>query len=80
MTMSTDTPAVTPTALAAKAFMERIDKPTYLGIIETRAVLGGWVGARGAGCWDTRTSDAIAKAALSAVLNLFRDWAGEVPE
>ena len=34
----------TPTTLAAKAFMARIDNETYQRIIETRAVLGGWAG------------------------------------
>ena len=70
----------TPTALAAKAFMARIDNETYQRIIETRAVLGGWAGSRGAGCYDTHLSDAITKAALGAVMDLFRAWAAEVDE
>jgi hypothetical protein len=67
----------TPTAMAAKAFMERIDNLTYLGIIGTRAKNGGWVGARAAGLRDARASDAVALAAVEAVLDLFRDWAAE---
>ena len=73
-------PAPTPTALAAKAFMERIGNPTYQQIIETRAILGGWVGSRDAGCWDTHLSDAITKAALAAVMDLFRAWGAECDE
>jgi len=67
----------TPTALAAKAFMERIDNKTYLRIIRTKAHLGGWVGSRAAGCWDTKLCDAIAEAAVDAVLERFREWAAE---
>jgi hypothetical protein len=70
----------TKTALAAKALLERIDNPTHLGVLETRAVLGGWVGARNADLWDTRVSDAIAKAAWDAVLDLLRTWASECDE
>jgi hypothetical protein len=70
----------TKTALAAKAFLERIDNPTHLGVLETRAVNGGWVGAREAGFWQPRTSDAIAKAAWAAVLALLRHWAAECDE
>ena len=73
-------PSLTPTALAAKAFMERIGNPTYQQIIETRAILGGWVGSRGAGCFDTHLSDAITKAAIAAVMDLFRAWAAECDE
>jgi hypothetical protein len=69
--------APTPTALAARDFLKRVDNPAYRRIIETRAVLGGWAGARGAGCWDAHLSDAIAKAAVNAVLELFRKWAAE---
>lgn len=65
------------TAVAARAFMDRIDNPVYLRLIETRAVNGGWAGARGAGCWDTHVSDAISKAAIDYVLDLFRLWAAE---
>ena len=68
------------TALATKALMARIDNPTYQQIIETRAILGGWVGSRGAGCFDTHLSDAITKAALAAVMDLFRAWAAECDE
>ena len=57
--------------------MKCIDTPVYLGAIETRAVNGGWVGARGAGLLDTRQSDAVAKAAVDYVLDLFRIWAAE---
>lgn len=67
----------TPTALAAKAFMERVGGPVYARTIETRAVLGGWSGARSAGCFDVKLSDAIATAAVSAVMDLFRSWAAE---
>ena len=70
----------TSTALAAKALMERIDNSTHLGILETRAINGGWVGARSAGLWDTRVSDAVAKAAFSAVIDLLRSWAAEADE
>lgn len=69
-----------PTALAAKAFMERIDNTTYRRIIENRALNGGWVGSRAAAAWDTHVSDSIAKAALDAVLDLFRMWAAECGE
>ena len=48
--------------------------------VENRAVLGGWVGAREAGLWDTHVSDAVAKAAVAAVMDLFRDWAAECGE
>ncbi len=68
----------TPTALAARAFLERIDGSAYRRIIENHAVVGGWVGARDADLWDARTTDSVAKAALSAVLDLFRTWAAEV--
>jgi hypothetical protein len=67
-------------ALAAKAFLERIDNPTTRGTLETRAVNGGWVGAREAGCWDTKVSDAIAMAAWDSVLDLLRSWAAECDE
>jgi len=72
--------APTPTALAAKAFMKRIDSDGYRRAVENRAVLGGWVGAREAGLWDTHVSDAVAKAAVAAVMDLFRDWAAECGE
>lgn len=70
----------TKTALAAKALLERVDNPTHLGVLETRAVLGGWVGAREAGLWDTQVSDAVATAAWGAVLDLLRKWAAECDE
>ena len=70
----------TPTARAAKAFMTRIDNPTHQQTIEARAILGGWAGSRGAGCFDTHLSDAITKAALAAVMDLFRGWATECDE
>ena len=70
-------PSPTPTALAARAFIERIDNPAYQRIIENRAILGGWAGSRGAGCYDTHLSDAITKGALAAVMDLFRAWAAE---
>jgi len=72
--------APTPTALAAKAFMERVDSDTYRQVIETRAVNGGWVGARDAGLRDTHLSDAVAIAAVTAVMDLFRGWAAECDE
>jgi len=67
----------TKTALAAKAFLERIDNSTHRGVLENRAVLAGWVGSREAGCWDAKVSDAIAKAAWGGVLGLLRVWAAE---
>jgi hypothetical protein len=70
----------TKTALAAKAFMDRIGNDTYRQILETRAVLGGWAGARGAGLWDTKVSDAVALGALNAVMDLIRAWAAECDE
>lgn len=66
-----------PTALAAKAFMARIDNESFLDGIRTKGRLGGWVGSRGAGCWDGRLSDAIADAAVDAVLERFREWAAQ---
>ena len=75
-----DTGAPTLTATAVKDLLACIDNPTYRRIIETRAVLGGWVGARGAGLWDTRQSDAVAIAAIEAVWELFRAWAAECDE
>jgi hypothetical protein len=69
----------TATALAAKAFLERFSRPTYQRILENRASLAGWAGARKAGLWDTRQSDAVATAALNGVLGLLRKWAAEVP-
>jgi hypothetical protein len=65
------------TAVAVNALLERIDNPTYRRIIETRAVNGGWGGARGAGLRNTRQSDAVAIAAIEAVWDLFRLWAAE---
>ena len=70
----------TPTALAAKALMERIDNTAYRQVIQNRAVLGGWAGARGSGLWDTRISDAVAIAAVDAVMDLMRGWAAECGE
>ena len=70
----------TPTALAARALLERIDNRSYMQALENRAVLGGWVGSREYGSYDTRLSDAIAKAALGAVLDLLRTWAAECGE
>lgn len=67
----------TPTAVAAKAFMGRIDNSTYRQTIETRALNGGWVGSREAGAWDPKVSDAISRAAVRAVMDLFRAWAAE---
>ena len=67
----------TPTALAAKAFLERVDNSSFLRTIETRALNGGWVGSREAGAWDPKVSDAISRAAVRAVMNLFRAWAAE---
>lgn len=67
----------TSTALAAKAFLACIDNKTYRRIIETTAILGGWVGARGAGFWNSATSDAVVKGALDALWKLFRAWAAE---
>jgi hypothetical protein len=70
----------TPAAIAAKAFMERISGDAYQSAIETRAVMGGWVAAREAGVFDVKLNDAIAKAALAAVMDLFRSWAAEADE
>lgn len=67
----------TPTAAAAKAFMERVDNPTFREVLENSAMVGGWVGAREAGFRDTRVADSVAKAALNAVLDLIREWAAE---
>jgi hypothetical protein len=72
-----DSPRPTATAITARAFMKCVDTPVYLRVIETRAVNGGWAGARGAGLWDTRQSDAVAEAAVDYVLDLFRMWAAE---
>jgi hypothetical protein len=65
------------TSRSVRAFMNRIDNPTTLRTIRTRARLGGWVGSREAGCRDTKQADAIADAAFDAVLRLLRDWAAE---
>ena len=70
----------TNTALAAKAFLVCIDNGTYRRILRTRAVLAGWAGARGAGLWDTRQSDAVAEAALDGIMGLLRTWAAECDE
>jgi hypothetical protein len=70
----------TPTALAAKAFMARIGGPSYQQTIRSRALNGGWAGSREAGCWDGKVSDAIAGAAVGAVMDLFRAWAAECDE
>jgi hypothetical protein len=66
-----------PIQFAAKAFLDGIDYPSTMRIIGTRANLGGWVGARSAGCWDVKVCDAIVKAALDAVWELIRSWAAE---
>jgi hypothetical protein len=76
--MSGDEP--TPTALAAKQFLACVDNETYRQVIETRAILGGWVGARGTGLWDVKVSDAVVKGALDALWDLFRGWAAETDE
>lgn len=60
--------------------MERISGDTYQQAIENAAILGGWVGSRQAGSRDVALSDAIAKAALDRVMDLFRDWAAECDE
>jgi hypothetical protein len=70
----------TDTALAAKALLARIDNSTYRRIMETRAVLWGWQGARGAGLWDTHVSDAVAIRALDGIWDLLRNWAAEADE
>jgi len=72
-----ETGGPTPTALAAKALLARVDNKTYRQVIETRAILGGWVGARGAGLRDVKVSDAVVKGALDALWELFRGWAAE---
>jgi hypothetical protein len=69
--------APTRTALAAKAFMDRIGSDAHQQAIENAAILGGWVGSREAGSRDVALSDAIAKAALDRVMDLFRTWAAE---
>lgn len=68
---------MTPTAQAARDLLACIDNPTYHRVLEVRAILGGWVGARNMGCYDSQLSDSIATEALSAVLGLFRSWAAE---
>lgn len=78
--MSDTADAPTPTALAARALMDCIDRPHYLRTLRTRAHMAGWRGARLAGLWDTRVSDAVAEATLDGVLDLLRAWAREVPE
>jgi hypothetical protein len=67
-------------ALAARDFVRAIDHPVTLNSLETTAILGGWVGAREAGCWDVRVCDSISKAALAAVIELLRKWAAECDE
>ena len=67
----------TQTALAAEALLERIGSSTYLRVLRNSAVLAGWSGARQAGLWDTRQSDAVAIAALHGILGLLSSWAAE---
>jgi hypothetical protein len=63
--------------VAAKAFMTSIDHPVTWRTIRTRARLGGWVGARSAGLRDITQSDAVAEAAVKAVMELFTAWGAE---
>lgn len=67
----------TPAALAAKAFLARVDNNTYRQVIENRALLGGWAGARRAGLRDAQVSDAVVMGALDALWELFGEWAAE---
>ena len=67
----------TDTAIAARALLERLDNPTYRGVLENRAVLWGWQGARQAGNYDSRLSDAVAKRALDGIWDLLEGWAAE---
>lgn len=67
----------TPTAIAARAFLARVDNRTYRQVIETRAINGGWVGARRAGLLDVAISDVVVMGALDALWDLFRGWAAE---
>lgn len=75
-----ETEGPTETALAAKALLDRVDNKTSRRVIETRAVLWGWQGARTAGLWDSHVSDAVAKRALDGIWDLLRSWAAEVEE
>lgn len=68
------------TRTAVRAFMSRVDNPSFLRTIEARALNGGWAGSRAAGAWDPKVSDAISKAAVAAVIDLFRAWAAEPDE
>lgn len=72
--------APTRTALAAKELVSCTDNSTYQRVLGTRASLAGWVGARGAGLWDTHVSDAVAEATLGGILDLLRSWASECDE
>ena len=68
----------TPTALAARAFLARVDNNAYRQVIENRALLGGWAGARRAGLRDVEVSDAVVMGALDALWDLFRGMGGRV--
>ena len=65
----------TPTALAAKAHGAGFDD--LLVGRAADAFHECWAGARGAGLWDTKVSDAVARGALGAFMELFRSWAAE---
>jgi hypothetical protein len=72
-----DTPPPTRAARAAREFMDSTSGQGYQQAIENAAILGGWVGSRQAGSRNVALSDAIAKAALDRVMDLFRKWAAE---
>lgn len=48
--------------------------------LETQAALGGWQGARAAGCRDVTLTDAIVKAALAAVRARLELWHSQDPQ
>ena len=78
--MSGAKPTPAPAALAARAFLARVDNNAYRQVIENRALLGGWAGARRAGLRDAEVSDAVVMGALDALWDLFRGWAAECDE
>ena len=53
--------------------------PAHWHALETQAALGGWQGARAAGCRDVALTDAIVTAALAAMRARLELWHTQDP-